>query len=152
MSDDPVSVRGECMICKDRAEAWKLSQQRFLGKAENELARFQERFHLKKARLMYSEHAELRQWQRAFSIANIREAVANGFPIYRYYDKTLKEIKILLMSYVKLQAKEYRPMHVVVQFHEQNPDLWTVVTVYDPSVNKHWQFNDQYDQKICFCE
>ncbi|CAI8946977.1 putative DUF4258 domain-containing protein [Brevibacillus sp. IT-7CA2] len=151
MSEDPVSDR-VCTICRDRAEAWKLSQERFLGKAENELACFQERYKLKKARLMYSEHAGLRQWQRAFSVSNIREAVIHGFPIYRYYDKKLKEVKIILMSYVKLQAMEYRPMHVVVGFHEQTPDLWTVITVYDPSTEKHWQWNDQFDQKVCFCD
>lgn len=145
-------LAGECIRCGSRAAAWRLSQERFMEKAECELAQFQERFITRKARLICSEHAGLRQWQRAFSIANIREAILNGFPIFRFYDKTLNTAGLIVMSYVKLQEREYRPMHVVVGFQERTPDLWTVITVYDPSVEKQWQWNDRYDQKICFCE
>ncbi|WP_126429941.1 DUF4258 domain-containing protein [Brevibacillus marinus] len=142
----------ECTICESRAAYWRHSQEKYLKKAELELARFQKQFKAKKARLLLTEHAEIRQWQRAFSFANVREAILNGFPIYRYYNSPLREVKILVMSYVKTGTREYRPMHVVVGFHERTPEIWTVITVYDPSVDKQKQWNDRYDQKICFCD
>jgi hypothetical protein len=78
-----------------------------------------------------------------FSGRNVSEAIRNGWVIE--HDTARKTL--LILYYLKLSARLYRPVHVVLAYKPK----WKVVTVYDPRT-KPWKWSRHFDERVCFCD
>src|SRR5690606_7264886 len=109
--------------------------EKYIAIAETETELFQELMAEGKAQLVVSVHTQHRQFERAFSMSNIQEAVRNGWPIYRNVENGMP--MVLLMGFIKVGSTRYRPIHVPCKILEDG--VWLVKTVYDPST-RPWQW------------
>jgi len=140
--------------CRQPKYCQKLTQARadklknYLPVAEKELNDFQKA--LKEgsgeATLRHYFHAEQRKLQRAFSTYEVTETVKEGWPI----DRRVTDIGtiIVIMYFLRLSSRVYRPVHVVCQ--AKSSVDWRIITVYDPRTMS-WKWDDNYQRKICFC-
>lgn len=137
--------------CARKAKNHREYQEKFLSNAQDRLERFQEALKRNVNALVKSRHGDWRQFDRSFSINQIREAVENGWAIESGFDKDTKERTIVIMYNLKIGPKTFRPMHVVCGFSDNNPDIWTVVTEYDPRSHAY-KWTNGYNERICFCD
>ena len=138
-------------VCAHRAQIHHEYQEKFLIGAQERLEKFQETLERNVNALVKSRHGDWRQFDRSFSISEIREAVKNGWAIESGYNKDTREKTIVIMYNLKIGPKTFRPMHVVCAFSDKNPDSWTIVTEYDPRSHSY-KWANGYSERICFCD
>lgn len=138
-------------ICALKAAAFQEYNNKFLSSAQERLEKFQAVFEQNMNALVKSNHGDRRQIERSFSNRHIREAVLYGWAISTGYDKATKWGSITIMYNIKVAPRVFRPVHVVCGFNDRNPNLWTVITAYDPRTHEY-KWANGYTQRICFCE
>ncbi|MCY9665872.1 DUF4258 domain-containing protein [Paenibacillus alginolyticus] len=138
-------------LCAQKAKNHNEHQEKFLSDAQDRLEKFQAVLKQNVNALIKSRHGDRRQFERSFSISEIREAVENGWAIESGYNKETKERTILIMYNLKVGPKTFRPMHVVCGFSDKNPDIWTIVTEYDPRSHEY-KWANGYMRRNCFCD
>lgn len=99
--------------------------------------------------LRLSQHAHEREYQKAISGADIRTVMLEGEPI-EYYKNKYGTQKITLWGNVHVGHAKYRPLHIILK-KRRNEEKWAIVTVYDPQT-KAWQWNENFTERICFCQ
>lgn len=133
--------KGECAICKEKAERHEAYQTRWLDKGDSLLSEA-----LKAGKkIRASLHSRERGTLRCFSDSEIAKAIRNGYVIER--QKDLTDIVWLISSNIKTGEKKYRPIHAAVIIGE---DIF-VKTAYDPR-SKAWKWDSTYSKRVCWCE
>lgn len=141
------------MECQDRegcslqAERHHISMGLWLKRGQEELERWcgipeNERM------LVFGEHAEKRMVERALSSDTITTVVEFGEVIERYSKG--HTLEILILGYMPVGGKRWRPIHVKLAKHRAAPAEMWVKTAYDPST-RPWQWSRDYRQRICWC-
>lgn len=96
----------------------------------------------------WSHHAEMRSFQRAFSITKLMEVIENGWVIQ--YNR--KENTILLLGYTRLGEGVYRPFHIPIVFRKQKDRMIAFIkTGYDPKASAHL-WNETFEIRVCWCK
>jgi len=90
---------------------------------------------LKSENVTFSGHAVRRMFERAISMDDVRQALAQGEVIESYPDDTP------LPSFLVLDTASGRPLHVVVAYEQSTPTCH-VITVYIPN-NERWQADNR---------
>ncbi|GGA56104.1 hypothetical protein GCM10007416_31600 [Kroppenstedtia guangzhouensis] len=132
--------------CRQRHENWLKLQEKYTPIGAEELEVFLEKMQKKQAFLHLDEdHFGKRSLERAVSVKDVLTVVENGWVIERR--KRRGYTSLLIMGYLK-HSSSYRPLHVVCDIVTDTQ--WWVITVYDPR-SKPWKWDENYEQRVCFC-
>lgn len=97
--------------------------------------------------LDYSTHAKQRSFERLISEDEVESVIMNGWSIDSQKDSLYTTITVL--SHVK-RKKNYIPVHVVIAIDKTKSHA-KVITAYYPK-SQPWKWNEDYDQRICYCK
>lgn len=93
--------------------------------------------------LSMSQHANRREFYRAYSSREIKTGVKHGWVI----EHNPKRKTLHILHNFKVGKATYRPIHVVLGYDGK----WKIITVYDPR-SKAWKWDRSFQERVCFCK
>jgi len=123
-------------------------QKKYLPLAETAVDAFQDKIiRGENVQILVSRHGNKREFERCISHREIMQVIEEGYPIeFQGYNRD--SMDILMMSYVKIGKKNYRPLHVAIAV-DKNYETVIVKTAYDPRT-REWQWEKNYQKRLFY--
>ena len=127
------------LLNQERYEALKSEAETLFEKF-----RSQEHFY---ANVYFTKHAQVRMVERAVSQTELFTILELGYVIdYK------RDSKLIIMGWIKLDEKRYRPIHVLLKINKIKDQYYgNIITLWDPRYSSHL-YNETLERRICFCQ
>lgn len=123
-------------------------QEKYLPLAESAVDTIQNKIgNGQNVQVLITRHGNKREFERCISHREIKQVIEEGYPIeFQGYNRD--SMNILMMSYVKIGKKNYRPIHVAIAV-DKNYETVFVKTAYDPRT-REWQWEKNYQKRLFY--